>query len=458
MGDFGFWAVAGGTTVAVLAVMLRALTKAPDTAEAHPDIAVYRAQLAEVDRDLSRGVISPEDAARLKVEVSRRLLDADKAARGVVSGRELPVLPMAALVALVLAGGVGLYLWLGAPGYPDLPINDRLAASEEVYRTRPDQATAEAQAPAPDAASQPKPDAEFSALMDKLRAAIAQHPDDVQGLTLLAQNEAALGNYKAAATAQLHLLQVKGEGAPTKDHLAAAEYLIAAAGAAIDLFAGPELEILAHADPHLAQPGAIAGHRDRRAAQARIGLDERLFDLVRRHRFFGLKIDEFVRNLHRRARFADGLKIRPRRQTRTGAVLVPFVEDQPRRRHQIEHRGHDLARQPRCWHLAIIRKTALILRPQPVHPEGERPPPVALGLLVAARRAALGGLRAIRRRPRQRQHVEIESTRRVLPAVLRIGGAACARDDRRCQQQRFSPKRLHGRGSLPAARLEPFRF
>ena len=249
MGDFGFWAVAGGTTVAVLAVMLRALTKAPDTAEAHPDIAVYRAQLAEVDRDLSRGVISPEDAARLKVEVSRRLLDADKAARGVVSGRELPVLPMAALVALVLAGGVGLYLWLGAPGYPDLPINDRLAASEEVYRTRPDQATAEAQAPAPDAASQPKPDAEFSALMDKLRAAIAQHPDDVQGLTLLAQNEAALGNYKAAATAQLHLLQVKGEGAPTKDHLAAAEYLIAAAGGYVSPEAEAQLVAVLKSDP-----------------------------------------------------------------------------------------------------------------------------------------------------------------------------------------------------------------
>ncbi len=37
-----------------------------------------------------------------------------------------------------------------------------------------------------------------------------RHPDDLRGLTLLAQNEARLGNSVAAKTAQAHLIEVKG--------------------------------------------------------------------------------------------------------------------------------------------------------------------------------------------------------------------------------------------------------
>jgi cytochrome c-type biogenesis protein CcmH len=59
--------------------------------------------LAEVDRDLARGVIAPDEAARLRTEVSRRLLDADRTAEAALparaSGRFL--LP-AALIAPVL--------------------------------------------------------------------------------------------------------------------------------------------------------------------------------------------------------------------------------------------------------------------------------------------------------------------------------------------------------------------
>src|SRR6478735_142954 len=39
--------------------------------------------------------------------------------------------------------------------------------------------------------------------------------------------------------------------------------LVAAAGAAIDFLAGTELQILAHADTHFAEPRLVAGHRDR---------------------------------------------------------------------------------------------------------------------------------------------------------------------------------------------------
>ena len=49
-----------------------------DTPAARPELALYRDQLAGVERDLERGVLSADEAERLRTEVSRRLLDADR--------------------------------------------------------------------------------------------------------------------------------------------------------------------------------------------------------------------------------------------------------------------------------------------------------------------------------------------------------------------------------------------
>src|SRR3954470_11940455 len=67
--------------------------------------------------------------------------------------------------------------------------------------------------------------------------------------------------------------------APDRRH----PHLLAPAGAAIDFLAGTELQFLAHADPHLAEPRLIAGHRNRRTAEAGIDLDKGVLDLGRRH-------------------------------------------------------------------------------------------------------------------------------------------------------------------------------
>src|SRR5215213_11862393 len=110
--------------------------------------------------------------------------------------------------------------------------------------------------------------------------------------------------------------------------------IVAAAGAAIDFLTGAELQVLAHADPHFAEPPPAARHGDGGAAQAGIDLDERVFDLGWSERFLLRHLQKFRWDLYRRARLADGFEISPRAQPRAGAVLVPFVEDQPRRRHQ----------------------------------------------------------------------------------------------------------------------------
>src|SRR3569623_1718976 len=76
--------------------------------------------------------------------------------------------------------------------------------------------------------------------------------------------------------------------------------------------------------------------------------------------------------LHRGAGLADGFDIGARAQPGAGAVLVPLAVDQARRGHQIEHRAHHVAVEPRRGALAVFGVAALILRPQPMHHEGVR--------------------------------------------------------------------------------------
>ena len=75
----GFWIVTLGLAVLCCAVLVRAILRHRATAApaAAYDLQVYRDQLKDVERDVARGVISDEDAERLRTEVSRRVLAAD---------------------------------------------------------------------------------------------------------------------------------------------------------------------------------------------------------------------------------------------------------------------------------------------------------------------------------------------------------------------------------------------
>src|SRR5690606_22835951 len=86
-------------------------------------------------------------------------------------------------------------------------------------------------------------------------------------------------------------------------------YLIPATGSPVDFLTGTELQVLVHADPHLAEPGPVAHHGDGGTAEARIVLDESLLDGIRRDAFRCGEIGEFRRDLHSGPRFADGLEI-----------------------------------------------------------------------------------------------------------------------------------------------------
>lgn len=236
-----FWIAAGGTSLLVALIILLAFRRPreADVPAAAYDLQVYRDQLKEVERDLERGVLNDVEAARARTEVSRRVLEADRALGGAVardaksSGMDQTWVALA-LVA-TLAGSVYTYFQIGAPGYPDLPLATRIQMVEEARSTRPTQATAESSITVREAVpDQPG----RAALVAQLREIMAERPDDPEGMALLASNEAALGNFSAAHDAQSRLIALLGDAAQGQDFIDYAEMMVLAAGG----YVSPEAE------------------------------------------------------------------------------------------------------------------------------------------------------------------------------------------------------------------------
>jgi cytochrome c-type biogenesis protein CcmH len=245
-----FWITTVLLALVVAALFAIALMRRADqsTGAGDYDMRVYRDQLAEVDRDLERGVLTQDDAKRVRTEVSRRILAAD-AERTVDTDftRGAPKL-VAAVVALVLVGGslalykgIGPLKGLGAPGYSDLALADRIAFADSLRETRPSQARAEA------SLTDLPPVAEFNAdylqLVQTLRDTVAERPDDIQGHALLVQNESNLGNFISAYQSQGRIIELKGETATVEDFTGYADLLVLAAGG----YVSPEAEQAARA-------------------------------------------------------------------------------------------------------------------------------------------------------------------------------------------------------------------
>jgi cytochrome c-type biogenesis protein CcmH len=276
MDGLAFWAAAGLMAFAVGLYMLRALSQAGSAApDGANEVSLYQGQLAEIERDLARGVLASAEAERLRTEVQRRILDAlrhnEKAApQGSPAGGLGP--KMAALVIMAaLAGGAGLYVRYGAPGYADLPFSKRMALADAAYENRPSQDEAEAAAPP---APQMPADAQFLALMDQLRSAVQARPDDLQGLTLLARNEAQMGNFAAARRAYEALIAAKGDAAAADDYLGAAQAMISAAGGLVTPQAEAALMQVLRLDPQNPMARYFSG-----LMFAQVGRPDRSFDL-----------------------------------------------------------------------------------------------------------------------------------------------------------------------------------
>lgn len=106
--------------LATLVPLVWPLLRARAGTTAAPAQAVYRDQLAELDQDLARGIISSADAAAARVEIARRLLAAEAREAPLPGGAASP-LAAALIAALVIVGGGAGYLMLGAPYFQVQP-------------------------------------------------------------------------------------------------------------------------------------------------------------------------------------------------------------------------------------------------------------------------------------------------------------------------------------------------
>ncbi|WP_241962889.1 c-type cytochrome biogenesis protein CcmI [Thalassorhabdomicrobium marinisediminis] len=222
-----FVLICGALVLLVGLALLKPLWRAaPGAGKRMTDIDIYRDQLAEVDRDLARGVLDKAEAERTRTEVSRRLLQADAAARkGAVDAPPRGSRIAAGLAGLaIVAGAVGLYATLGNFGYGDVPRAVRLAAAEERRATRPGQLEAEALAEQPDAIAQAGD--ETREILQALRAAAFERPTDATAYVYLAQVEASIGNMTRAARAQEKAISLLGEDVTSADLVRLLDFLV----------------------------------------------------------------------------------------------------------------------------------------------------------------------------------------------------------------------------------------
>ena len=194
-------AIAAMTAAAVLAVLWPLARRGKDL-RAGNDVAVYRDQLEEIDRDQAVGAIAATEADAARVEVSRRLLAADAADAAAQrqtpapdgSSRRRRAVAVAALFALPV-GALAFYLAFGSPDLPGQPLASRVAQTQ--------QAQSGGQASAQSVAE----------MFARVERHLEEHPDDGRGWEVVAPIYLRLGRYDDAVKARRNALQFLGETA-----------------------------------------------------------------------------------------------------------------------------------------------------------------------------------------------------------------------------------------------------
>ncbi len=194
------WVIFGLMTAAAVFAVVWPLIRYGTAARSGTDIAVYRDQLDELDRDLAAGLIGKTEAQAARIEISRRLLAADAAAQATPAASS----PVAAawrrravvLVALVVlpAGAATLYLRIGSPDLASATV----AAEQNVA---------------------PGQEPSVVAMVAKVEAHLQQNPKDGRGWEVLAPVYLQLGRYTEAVTAWRNALQLLGDNADREANL-----------------------------------------------------------------------------------------------------------------------------------------------------------------------------------------------------------------------------------------------
>lgn len=194
----------------------------------------YEDQLAEIERDLGRGLIAPAEAEAARAEAARRLLRASREERAEASGAApiaephlrqrraasafaLSTIPLVALVVY------GLY---GSPNLPSQTDADRKATRAGAQ--------------------------DLMTAIGQIEARLANHPDDARGWSVLGPVYMRLGRFDDAARAYAALVRLKGEDAQALSDWG--EALVAAADGTVSPEARKVLGRALAAEPKAAKP------------------------------------------------------------------------------------------------------------------------------------------------------------------------------------------------------------
>jgi len=209
-----FWIAVGmlsaGVALAVAAPLLRAGVRIGRARRASYDLAVFRDQLAELDRDRDAGRLNEKEALAAKAEIERRMLravdartDADLADRKDQAdppARVGAAFPLA--VGLVVAGAaVAIYVNTGDPGLRDAPLAGR---------------TDLASAGAAGGPGQGAPGVDGQAMIQNLKDRLARNPNDVAGWITLARTYSATGQHMEAVAAFEKAISAAGPQPPAE--------------------------------------------------------------------------------------------------------------------------------------------------------------------------------------------------------------------------------------------------
>lgn len=181
------------------------------------EVAVYKDQLAEVERDRVAGLIAAPEAEAARVEISRRLLAAagsESAAEPIASLKWRRTAAVLALIGLPLIA-IGVYMPLGSPLLRDFPLAQRERGSPGMGRS-------------------------LENLVVQVEQHLEMNPTDGRGWNVLAPVLKRLGRFDDAVRAYRNSLTYNGESPERRSDLG--EAIAAAANGVVTAEAKTEFE------------------------------------------------------------------------------------------------------------------------------------------------------------------------------------------------------------------------